>query len=618
MTIDGVSRGRCRDAVPRRRDAEPDRVRGHLSAARGAARPLPLQGRRRLPRRGGRAGDPRAAPPRRRAGDARRRPAGRRPGRAARRRAREVDATGVSRRGGRLRVGDRARGRATLPSVELGASPRAGVHLLAAAKARGAARRARLRHARRRRRGRSRVLRHRLVLRPEAELERYRPDDAIRAALAEPCPSRGDARRRAHARSRSPSSRCRGARSCRPGWPLLAALAIVVGERRRRARRARRRRRSTRGRRAALVRAAAVAGSGRAGRAGAAAACGCGSRSAPDLRLEPQARRTARLDARLVARRRGRHVAAGAGRARVDGPLGLGALDHRGRRGGRGRSSTPTCPARAGSRQRPRSGRFREEGRRTRGPLGLGTDFESVRDYSPDDDIRQVNWRATARLGRPMSNQYRVERDRDVICLVDCGRLMAAPLGDATRLDVALDAAVAVAAVADELGDRCGAIAFDGEVRRSVAPRRARRRDVVHGAVRPRAGAPSTATTSARSSSVARREARVRARLHRPDRASRPRGRCVEALPVLARAPRRRRRERRRPRSRARSRTRAAGGRSTSTGRPWRSTFSTRGPASRRAAAARGRRGRSRRAPERSRAACVRAYLRAKARARLC
>ena len=78
-----------------------------------------------------------------------------------------------------------------------------------------------------------------------------------------------------------------------------------------------------------------------------------------------------------------------------------------------------------------------------------------------------------------MSNQYRIERDRDVVCVVDCGRLMAAPFADRTRLDAALDAAVAVAAVADELGDRCGAIAFDGEVLRSLPPRRAGARDVV-------------------------------------------------------------------------------------------------------------------------------------------
>ena len=87
-----------------------------------------------------------------------------------------------------------------------------------------------------------------------------------------------------------------------------------------------------------------------------------------------------------------------------------------------------------------------------------------MRDYLPDDDIRQVNWRATERLGRPMSNTYRVERDRDVLCVIDSGRLMAAPLRDRTRLDAAVDAAVAVAAVAEELGDRCGVLAFDREI----------------------------------------------------------------------------------------------------------------------------------------------------------
>ena len=80
-----------------------------------------------------------------------------------------------------------------------------------------------------------------------------------------------------------------------------------------------------------------------------------------------------------------------------------------------------------------RRGRFRDPGLRTRGPLGLGTEFESVRDYLPDDDVRQINWPATARVGRPMSNQYRIEQDRDVVCLLDAGRLMAAPLDDRLR-----------------------------------------------------------------------------------------------------------------------------------------------------------------------------------------
>src|SRR5439155_18385372 len=79
---------------------------------------------------------------------------------------------------------------------------------------------------------------------------------------------------------------------------------------------------------------------------------------------------------------------------------------------------------------------FRDPGLRALGPLGLGTDFESIRDYLPDDDVRQINWTASERVGRPMSNVYRVEQDRDVVCLLDAGRLMAAPLDRrSTRLD---------------------------------------------------------------------------------------------------------------------------------------------------------------------------------------
>ena len=188
----------------------------------------------------------------------------------------------------------------------------------------------------------------------------------------------------------------------------------------------------------------------------------------PDLALDPQ-EADGNLTATLVGRRRGRH-ALPAPAARVDGPLGLGCWYHR--PGEEGEVLVyPDLPGARRLASAVRQGHFREEGR-TRGPLGLGTEFESVRQYLPDDDVRQINWRATQRLGRPMSNQYRVERDRDVICVVDCGRLMAAPLGDRTRLDAALDAAVAVAAVADELGDRCGAIAFDADVRRALPPRR--------------------------------------------------------------------------------------------------------------------------------------------------
>jgi uncharacterized protein (DUF58 family) len=82
-------------------------------------------------------------------------------------------------------------------------------------------------------------------------------------------------------------------------------------------------------------------------------------------------------------------------------------------------------------------------------------------------------------MGRPMSNQYRVERDRDLVCLLDTGRLMAAPIGSRTMLDASLDAVTLLALAADELGDRCGAIAFDETIRRVVAPAHRSGRQVI-------------------------------------------------------------------------------------------------------------------------------------------
>jgi uncharacterized protein (DUF58 family) len=189
----------------------------------------------------------------------------------------------------------------------------------------------------------------------------------------------------------------------------------------------------------------------------------------PDLVVDPSEDEGG-LDASVTPRRRGRHALPPVAVCR-EGPLGLGAWYHRIEEEVEV-IVYPDLPAARRVALAVRQGRFGAQGRVTRGPLGLGTDFESIRDYLPDDDVRQVNWRATARLGRPMSNQYRIEQDRDVVCIVDTGRLMAAPLGERTRLDAAVDAVAAVALVADQVGDRCGTIAFDARVSRKLPPRR--------------------------------------------------------------------------------------------------------------------------------------------------
>ena len=199
----------------------------------------------------------------------------------------------------------------------------------------------------------------------------------------------------------------------------------------------------------------------------------------PDMRLDRN-EADGGLDARLTPRLRGRHELPPVG-TRSTGPLGLAAWHHE-PVGATELSVYPDLLAARRLALSVRQGRFRDQGISARGPLGLGTEFELVRDYLPDDDIRQVNWRATARLGRPMSNQYRTEQDRDVMVVVDAGRLSAAPLpGEVTLtvLDASLDALTAVALVADEVGDRCGAVAFDDDVRVAMPPGRARGSAVV-------------------------------------------------------------------------------------------------------------------------------------------
>jgi uncharacterized protein (DUF58 family) len=197
----------------------------------------------------------------------------------------------------------------------------------------------------------------------------------------------------------------------------------------------------------------------------------------PDVSVEPSIGR-GRLDAGVVAHRRGATTFAPI-TARRTGPLGLGRCTF----DGEGTANVLVYPDVYAAQRLVvalRRGRFRDPGLRTRGPLGLGTDFESIRDYQPDDDVRQINWTASARVGRPMSNVYRIEQDRDVVCLVDAGRLMSAPLDTrTTRLDACVDAVTMVALVADELGDRCGVTVFDGELRRRLAPRRNGGRAVV-------------------------------------------------------------------------------------------------------------------------------------------
>jgi len=107
--------------------------------------------------------------------------------------------------------------------------------------------------------------------------------------------------------------------------------------------------------------------------------------------------------------------------------------------------------------------------RRTR-IVGRDGDFERLRDFVPGDDIRHVDWKATARLQRPVTRVYQAERAQNLILLVDATRLMAARAAGLAKLDYAVNAALMLSFVALTRGDRVGVAVFDHGIRAYLGP----------------------------------------------------------------------------------------------------------------------------------------------------
>ena len=99
---------------------------------------------------------------------------------------------------------------------------------------------------------------------------------------------------------------------------------------------------------------------------------------------------------------------------------------------------------------------------------GQGTEFDSLREYVVGDDVRSIDWRATARRSDVVVRTWRPERDRRVLMVLDTGRTSAGRIGDVPRLDAALDASLLLGALASRAGDRVDLLAVDRVVRASV------------------------------------------------------------------------------------------------------------------------------------------------------
>ena len=107
-----------------------------------------------------------------------------------------------------------------------------------------------------------------------------------------------------------------------------------------------------------------------------------------------------------------------------------------------------------------RDAQTNETGTKKLRKLGLSLEFEHVKEYTRGDDIRIINWKATARKGGLMVNNYLDERSQQVFCIVDKGRLMKMPFDKLSLLDYAINASLVMCNVSLRRHDRFGLITF--------------------------------------------------------------------------------------------------------------------------------------------------------------
>jgi len=183
------------------------------------------------------------------------------------------------------------------------------------------------------------------------------------------------------------------------------------------------------------------------------------------LRLDvpPGERRTSRM--RFAPFRRGRRVTLGVA-VRAFGPLGLAA---RQRVLAVPAELVVTPPFRSRRHLPSRLARLRElDGETTLQLRGHGTEFDSLRDYVRGDDVRSIDWRATARRQDLVVRTWRPERDRRVVVVVDAGRAGAGRVDDEPRLDTFIESALLLGALAAAAGDRVDLVVLEDAVRGRV------------------------------------------------------------------------------------------------------------------------------------------------------
>jgi len=105
---------------------------------------------------------------------------------------------------------------------------------------------------------------------------------------------------------------------------------------------------------------------------------------------------------------------------------------------------------------------------------GQGREFERLREYRYGDDLRQLDWKATARQRQLITREFQVERNQNIVILLDCGRFMRNEFDGISLLDHALNAAIMLSYIALGQGDNVSMLAFSERIERFIRPVRGR------------------------------------------------------------------------------------------------------------------------------------------------
>jgi len=113
-----------------------------------------------------------------------------------------------------------------------------------------------------------------------------------------------------------------------------------------------------------------------------------------------------------------------------------------------------------------------EHGNKRMRKIGHSMEFEQIKEYVRGDDIRTINWKATARKGGLMVNNYTDEKSQQVYSIIDKGRLMKMPFNELTLLDYAINSTLVLSNVCLQKQDRVGLITFSNKMGSLLAAER--------------------------------------------------------------------------------------------------------------------------------------------------